>query len=85
MARDRIISDSPNDLKHDNNTANHRKANDNFMVDILEDNQVDESITSQCPVSIIPAQPMATSQETVPKDNPATTINLSELPDLRDS
>ena len=51
VVRDRLISDSLNDLKHDNNTANSRKTNDNFKVEIYDDNQDDDFTTSQCPIS----------------------------------
>ena len=75
VVRNRIISDSLNDLKRNNNTAKSRKAKNNIKDEILNESQDDELITSQCPSSIIPAEPIATSQETGPKDISAKTIN----------
>ena len=63
VVRERIISNSLNDLQQDNNTDNSTKANDNIEVEILENNQDDELITSQCPISIIPVESTTTTQE----------------------
>ena len=70
-----MISDSVNDSKQDNNTDNSPEENDNIKVEILEDNQDDELITSQCAISIIVAESTTTTQERDSKNNPTTPIN----------
>ena len=75
VVRDQNVSDSLEDLKHDNNTANSRKAKDNIKVEMLDDNQDYDLTTSQCPISIIRAEPIVVSQEMNPKDNSAITLN----------
>ena len=57
VVRERIISGSLNDINNDKITANSRNANDNRKVEILDDNPNDELSSSQCPVSIILAEP----------------------------
>ena len=75
VVRHRIFSDFLEDLKHDNNTANPRKARDNIKVEILDDNQDDDLTTSECPISIIRAEPIVVSQEINPKSISAITLN----------
>ena len=75
VVRERIISDSLNASKHDSNTDNSPEANDNIKVEILEDNQDDELITSQCPISINPVESTTTTQERDSKNTPTTPLN----------
>ena len=72
--RERIISDSITNLKQYNNTDNSPEANDNIKVEILEDNQDDELITSQWPNSIIPPESTTTTQERDSKNNSTTPL-----------
>ena len=56
VVREQIISDSINNLKHDDNTNNSRETNHNSKVEILEGDLHDELLSTQCPISIIPAE-----------------------------
>ena len=77
VARKRFISDSFKNLNQDGNTLNPHETNNNIKVEIIEDNIIsDDKISTQCPISIVPAEKNTTSQcpiSTTPADSSATT------------
>ena len=95
VARERIISDSFNNLKQNDNTFNPCKTNNNIKVKILEDtiNPDDEPLihcpisiipaerntTTQCPISITPAESSTTTQVNDTKNNSATQLEENSI------
>ena len=75
VVREQDISVSITDSKQDNNTDNSPEANDNIKVEIWEDNQDVELITSHWPISIIPLESTTTTQERDSKNNSTTPLN----------
>ena len=76
VARERFISDSFKNLNQDWNPLNPRETNNSIKVEILDDNIIsDDEPSTQCPVSIIPAETKTTSQcpiSTTPAESSAT-------------
>ena len=83
VAREWFISDSFKNLNQDGNTFNPRETNHNIIVEIWEDNFIsDDKLSTQCPISIIPAQTKPTSQcpiWTTPAESSATTQVLDTM------
>ena len=79
LVKERISSDSINELKQDNNTDNSPEANDNITAEVLEDNKEVEPITSQRPISSIPAELTTITQERDSKDT-STTPQIVDSP-----
>ena len=76
VARERFISDSFKNLNQDGNPLNPRETNNYIKVEILDDNIIsDDEPSTQCPISIIPAETKTTSQcpiSTTPAESSAT-------------
>ena len=79
VARERNISASINNLKHDDNLFNSRETNNNIGTEILENNDSPiDKLSMQCPISSIPAKRNTTTQcpiSITPSESSTTTSN----------